>query len=107
MMLDTREMISVTEANQNFSRATRIADQRGKAVILKGNRPKYVLLDIEADPRLLLSDDELIGISATRIFKNHRERLRSLQNDRAICAKSASASPVPDAGDRRAGRSSG
>jgi len=37
MMLDTREMISVTEANQNFSRATRIADQRGKAVILKGN----------------------------------------------------------------------
>ena len=31
MLLDTREMISVTEANQNFSRATRIADQRGKA----------------------------------------------------------------------------
>ena len=29
MLLDTREMISVTEANQNFSRATRIADQRG------------------------------------------------------------------------------
>ena len=30
MLLDTREMISVTEANQNFSRATRIADQRGR-----------------------------------------------------------------------------
>ena len=73
MMLDTREMISVTEANQNFSRAT-----RGKAVILKGNRPKYVLLDIEADPRLLLSDDELIGISATRIFKNHRAAFEEL-----------------------------
>ncbi len=78
MILDTREMISVTEANQNFSRATRIADQRGKAVILKGNRPKYVLLDIEADPRLLLSDDELIGISATRIFKNHRAAFEEL-----------------------------
>ena len=25
MMLDTRDMMSVTEANQNFSRATRIA----------------------------------------------------------------------------------
>ncbi len=78
MILDTREMISVTEANQDFSRATRIADQRGKAVILKGNRPKYVLLDIEADPRLLLSDDELIGISATRIFKNHRAAFEEL-----------------------------
>ena len=38
MMLDTREMISVTEANQNFSRATRIADQRGKAVSTKMHR---------------------------------------------------------------------
>ena len=78
MLLDTREMISVTEANLNFSRATRIADQRGKAVILKGNRPKYLLLDIEADPRLLLSDEELIGISATRIFKNHRAAFEEL-----------------------------
>ena len=78
MMINTDALVSMTEANQNFSRATRIADQRGKAVILKGNRPKYVLLDIEADPRLLLSDDELIGISATRIFKNHRAAFEEL-----------------------------
>ena len=58
MIIDTQELISVSEANQNFSRATRIADRTGKAVILKGNRPKYLLIDIEADPRLLLSDDE-------------------------------------------------
>ena len=78
MTVNTNTLVSITEANQNFSRATRIADQRGKAVILKGNRPKYVLLDIEADPRLLLSDDELIGISATRIFKNHRAAIEEL-----------------------------
>lgn len=78
MTLDTREMISVTEANQNFSRATRIADQYGKAVILKANHPKYLLLDIETDPRLLLSEDELIGISATRIFKKHRVAFEEL-----------------------------
>ena len=72
MILDTKEMILVSEANQNFSKATQIVDKTGKAVIMKGNRPKYLLMDIEADPRLLLSDDELIGISATRIFKNHR-----------------------------------
>ena len=51
MTLDTKEMISVSDANKNFSKATRIADKTGKAVILKGNRPKYLLLDIEADPR--------------------------------------------------------
>lgn len=78
MTLDTKEMISVTEANQIFSQATRIADKYGKAVILKGNHPKYLLLDIETDPRLLLSEDELIGISATRIFKKHRAAFEEL-----------------------------
>lgn len=78
MILDTKEMILVSEANQNFSKATQIVDKTGKAVIMKGNRPKYLLMDIEADPRLLLSDDELIGISATRIFKNHRAAFEEL-----------------------------
>lgn len=78
MTVDTKEMISVTEANQNFSRATRIADKYGKAVILKGNHPKYLLLDIETDSRLLLSEDELIGISATRIFNKHRAAFEEL-----------------------------
>ena len=78
MVFDTKEMISVSEANQYFSKATRIADKIGKAVILKGNLPKYLLMDIEIDPRLLLSDDELIGISATRIFKNHRAAFEEL-----------------------------
>ena len=29
-------MISVTDANKNFSKATRIADEEGQALILKG-----------------------------------------------------------------------
>ena len=78
MTLDTKEIISVSDANKNFSKATRIADKTGKAVILKGNRPKYLLLDIETDPLLILSDVELIAISATRIFKNHRAAFEEL-----------------------------
>ena len=31
MMIDTNTILSVSEANQNFSRATRIADAKGKA----------------------------------------------------------------------------
>ena len=56
----------------DFCQRSKPADKTGKAVILKENMPKYLLMDIETDPHLLLSDDELIGISATRIFKNHR-----------------------------------
>ena len=35
MMIDTNTILSVSEANQNFSRVTRIADAKGKAVIFK------------------------------------------------------------------------
>ena len=40
MKLDTKQIITVTEANQNFSKATRIADEYGDAVVFKNNRPK-------------------------------------------------------------------
>ena len=48
MTIDTNAIVSVTEANQNFSRVTRIADRCGQAVIFKNNKPKYVLYEIES-----------------------------------------------------------
>ena len=47
MTIDTNTIISVTEANQNFSRVTRIAEKSGQAVIFKNNRPKYMLVDLD------------------------------------------------------------
>ena len=46
MTIDTNTIVSVTEANQNFSRVTRIAETNGQAVIFKNNRPKYMLVDL-------------------------------------------------------------
>ena len=48
MTIDTNTIVSVSEANQNFSRVTRIADANGQAVIFKNNRPKYLLVDMES-----------------------------------------------------------
>lgn len=45
MFINTDSLISITEANQNFSKAARLADETGAAVILKNNTPKYVLLE--------------------------------------------------------------
>ena len=50
MTIDTNTIVSVTEANQNFSRVTRIAETNGQAVIFKNNKPKYLLVDIESTP---------------------------------------------------------
>ena len=41
MTIDTNTMISITEANQNFSKVAKVVDEHGTAVILKNNVPRY------------------------------------------------------------------
>ena len=72
MTIDTNTIASVSEANQNFSRVTRIADKNGQAVIFKNNRPKYLLLDIESSPVLDMTDDEKIDLVTARILKKYK-----------------------------------
>ena len=70
--IDTNTIISVTEANQNFSRVTRIAEESGQAVIFKNNRPKHMLIDLENSPVLDMTDDEKIDVVAARILKRFK-----------------------------------
>ena len=78
MNIDTNTIVSVSEANQNFSRVTRIADRNGQAVIIKNNRPKYILLDIDQSPLLDMTDDEKIDIVAARILKKYKPAFEEL-----------------------------
>lgn len=70
--IDSNTIVSVTEANQNFSRVTRIAEKEGSAVIFKNNRPKYMLIDLENSPIIDMSDDEKIDFVAARILKKYK-----------------------------------
>ena len=45
MMIDTKNLVSITEANQNFSKVARLVDERGSAVILKNNIPRYLIME--------------------------------------------------------------
>ena len=44
MVVDTNAMVPMTDANQNFSKIVRLVDECGSAVILKNNRPRYVVV---------------------------------------------------------------
>lgn len=72
MNIDSNTIVSVTEANQNFSHVTRIAEKKGSAVIFKNNRPKYMLIDIENSPIIEMTDDEKIDFVAARILKKYK-----------------------------------
>ena len=47
MMVNTDNLISMKEANQNFSRVVHTVDENGMAVILKNNKPRYIVVDFE------------------------------------------------------------
>lgn len=78
MQIDTNTIVSATEANQNFSRVTRIAEKNGQAVIFKNNKPKYMVIDLEKSPFLELTDDEKIDIVAARILKRFKPAFEEL-----------------------------
>lgn len=72
MTINTNQILSATEVNQNFSKATKIVERTGSVVIFKNNKPRYMLVDIENNPVLELTDDEKIDVVAKRILNKYR-----------------------------------
>ena len=72
MYIDTDKIVTMTAANQNFSAVARQTDRDGKSIIFKNNRPKYILIDLDGDSYLDLSEDERIDVVARRVMKRHK-----------------------------------
>jgi antitoxin Phd len=47
MLVPTDCIVSITEANQNFSKVARLVDERSQVVVMKNNKPKYLVIDLE------------------------------------------------------------
>lgn len=47
MQINLENLVPISEANQNFSKVARMVDSKGTAVILKNNKPKYVLVEYD------------------------------------------------------------
>ena len=66
MNVNTDTMVSISVANQNFSKVARLVDQYGSAVIMKNNAPRYIIYEfnqadaMQADEDVLLSSQKLM-----------------------------------------------
>ena len=76
MRIDTENLISITEANQNFSKVVRKVDQDGKVIILKNNKAQYVVSKFE--PKNNTSDLEFLKIIAKMILTEHSKAFKEL-----------------------------
>ncbi len=73
MTINTKNLVSITEANQNFSRIARMVDESGSVVILKNNTPRYLLMEFTAaETEQTAVDEDVLAISKRLIDKNRK-----------------------------------
>ena len=64
---------SIKEKIRNFSKVARLVDETGAALILKNNKPRYLIVEYQAvDDLYLVEDEELELVSKAIIDKNNR-----------------------------------
>jgi len=81
MMVDTENLISMKEANQNFSKVVHTVDENGMAVILKNNKPRYIVVDFDEYDKInsaLQMRKEMIESTAEKILDDNIEAFLEL-----------------------------
>ena len=75
MNMNEKEMISITDANKNFSKVVKILEKEDKVIILKNNKPVYVLTKVKD---FNLNEDEKLELVALRILLEHKKAFEEL-----------------------------
>lgn len=83
MQINLENLVPITEANQNFSKVARMVDSKGTAVILKNNKPKYVLLDYatlinEEHREVEITDKNTLDKVANAVLSKHLDAFKEL-----------------------------
>ena len=78
MTIQSDSITSMTEANQNFSKVARMADEKGSVIIFKNNTPSYILVKFNAAQEEEQASDEEVMSVARRLIDKNRKALEVL-----------------------------
>lgn len=79
---DAQMMVPISEANKDFSRVMHMVDINGRVVILKDNKPKYLLIDLEQEALIYdLTEEEKLDIASKRILKQYKLTFEELSKN--------------------------
>ena len=78
MMINSNALVSITEANQNFSKVARLVDEQGSAIILKNNVPRYLIVEFSQAEQMQAAEDEDIMQISARLIGQNREAYEEL-----------------------------
>lgn len=78
MNINTNNLVSITEANRNFSKVARLVDETGAAVILKNNVPRYLIVEFEQAEREQAASDEDVAAISKHLIAQNRQAYKKL-----------------------------
>ncbi|MCR1900128.1 type II toxin-antitoxin system Phd/YefM family antitoxin [Irregularibacter muris] len=78
MNININNLVSISEANQNFSKVARMVDENGAAVILKNNKPHYVLIEYSQIEKEEIVGEMEIDEVAKKILSKHMRAFEEL-----------------------------
>ncbi|MBV4417956.1 type II toxin-antitoxin system Phd/YefM family antitoxin [Clostridium tyrobutyricum] len=78
MLVNTKMIVSMSEANQNFSKVAKMVDEDKSVVIMKNNKPKYVVLDFEEFTKEAVSEEQTLDRIADKILEENIEAFKEL-----------------------------
>ena len=76
MKIYVKNLISITEANQNFSRVVKKVEENGNVIVLKNNKPQYVVSKFEDDN--FDKEMQMLTIIAKMILTEHSNAFEEL-----------------------------
>ena len=78
MMINSNALVSITDANQNFSKVARLVDEQGSAVILKNNVPRYLIVEFSQVEQMQAAEDEDVMQISARLIQQNRAAYEEL-----------------------------
>ncbi|MBQ6174507.1 MAG: type II toxin-antitoxin system Phd/YefM family antitoxin [Clostridia bacterium] len=78
MINSSRAIVSITEANQDFAGIARMAEAEGHVVVFRDNRPRFLVIDLDREPQIDMTEDEKLDFVAARILREHRAAFEEL-----------------------------
>ena len=78
MKININNLVSISEANQNFSKVARMVDENGATVILKNNVPRYVLIEYSQLQKEETMEENEVDEIAKRVLSKHMKAFEEL-----------------------------
>ena len=78
MNISDKTITTMTDANQDFLKVAKVAEDNGRAVIFENNKPKFLLIDVTSDSYFDMTDEEKIDVAAKRIMNRFKPAFEEL-----------------------------